>query len=499
MDYAVYRNFYFEGAKNIELTEDIVLVDMPHNAEGSSSYDRENFRLRLANLLDTVGARCDRNERPEAVVLDIYFENEPQAKEELIASLSKLRQKKLKVYAVYNMLAYKRNTFEENEDIHIVEIYENHLEGYRLHTMFEERMGVLFYQSMLKLEREKGGYEIVEALALRVARDLNVGEDKLYDFTQFVVPLGNEESIRNQTYPFIHKGNSVSGGAFANDLDMTDKVIIVGSIAADYLDEIDKTGTHLLAWALYDQLRENSLAKQPLDHPMAILALILFFAFFTVLIFALFFKYVKRLQTKPLVIAILSFLIGAMLLGAFGAIILVSGKVIPIGLILMGMFIAAILAWRYAHKFLVTGIAEGGEKYDVFISYSRGNSDWVIKNVYEPLQELRTPEGDKLNIFFDRKSIGIGEAFTSKYMWGIVDSRFFIPIISDEYYGKNHCRNEMDLAYKRSVEKLINILPIAFSYEVVPQIFTHINFADITKNPDFIAGIKEALLKEKQT
>jgi hypothetical protein len=164
----------------------------------------------------------------------------------------------------------------------------------------------------------------------------------------------------------------------------------------------------------------------------------------------------------------------------------------------MGMFIAALLAWRYAHKFLVTGIAEGGEKYDVFIRYSRGNKDWVIKNVYEPLNELRTSEGDKLNIFFDQKSIGIGEAFTSKYMWGIVDSRFFIPIISDEYYGKNHCKNEMDLAYKRSVEKLINILPIAFSYEVVPQIYTHINFSDISKNPDFFSSIKNELLKIKQ-
>jgi hypothetical protein len=498
LDYAVYRNLYFEGANNVQLTDDIVLVDLPHKTEGASSYDRENFRLRLANLLDTIGARCDRNERPEAVVLDIYFENEPQAKEALVASLAELRKKKLKVYGVYNMLAYKRNSFEENEDIHIREIYENYLEGYRLHTMFEERMGVLFYKHELYLPRNYGGYEVVEALVSKVARDLNVGEDELVQYSEFVVPLGNEESINNHTYPFIHAGTRVTGGTFSRELDITEKVIIVGSLEADYLKEIDKTGTHLLAWALYDQFRGNALAKQPLDHPAAIITLILLFAFFTVLIFALIFKYVKRLQTKPLLIAILSFVAGTLLLLAFGAIILVSGKVIPVGLILMGMFIAALLAWRYAHKFLVTGIAEGGEKYDVFISYSRGNKDWVIKNVYEPLNELRTSEGDKLNIFFDQKSIGIGEAFTSKYMWGIVDSRFFIPIISDEYYGKNHCKNEMDLAYKRSVEKLINILPIAFSYEVVPQIYTHINFSDISKNPDFFSSIKNELLKIKQ-
>ena len=33
------------------------------------------------------------------------------------------------------------------------------------------------------------------------------------------------------------------------------------------------------------------------------------------------------------------------------------------------MLIAALLCWRFAHKFLVTGVVEGSEKYDVFISY----------------------------------------------------------------------------------------------------------------------------------
>ena len=43
-----------------------------------------------------------------------------------------------------------------------------------------------------------------------------------------------------------------------------------------------------------------------------------------------------------------------------------------------------------------------------------------------------------------------------------------------DYYRKNHCRNEVDLAYKRSVENMISILPIAHSYDAVPQIYSHI-------------------------
>jgi hypothetical protein len=81
-------------------------------------------------------------------------------------------------------------------------------------------------------------------------------------------------------------------------------------------------------------------------------------------------------------------------------------------------------------------------------------------------------------------------------MWGIVDSKVFIPIISEEYYGKNHCKNEMDLAVKRSVEKLIRLMPIVFSYDCVPEAFQHINFTDITVNPNFIEAIKAELLKE---
>jgi hypothetical protein len=361
-------------------------------------------------------------------------------------------------------------------------------------------MGVLFYRSELKMERENnGGYVFIEALASRVARDLKVGESLPAEPQGYILPLGNDESIINQTYQFLHPGNSTTGGKFSGDFSMRDKILIVGSLEEDYLDKIEKTGTHLVAWALYDQIRGNVLAKQPLNHPLVIILLVIFFAFFTTLVFALLFKYVKVLQTKPLVISILSSVVSILFLMAFGWIMLIAAnKVTPVGLILIGIVLAAILAWRYAYKFLVTGIAEGGQKYDVFISYSRGNSDWVIKNLYEPLKELRTPDGDKLRIFFDAKSIGIGEAFTSKYMWGIVDSRFFIPVISEEYYGKNHCKNEMDLAYKRSVEKLIRILPIAFSYDAVPQIYTHINFSDVSVNPDFFEGIKKELLEKPE-
>ena len=494
LDYLIYRTFYLEDSKNIEFSEDIVLIDIPHKTNAKVSFDRGDFRKRLSNLLDSIGAHHDTNDGPDAVVLDIYFKNEKEGLDTLKSALKRLTEKGVKVYGVYDMTEYESIIFEKNEELQAVEIYENYLTGTRLHTIFEQKSGVLYYQSELKFPTKDGGYAFIESVASKVAGDVGKKNTPLITESRgFVVPLGDEKSIERQTYHFTPLGDSTAGGKFSADIVMNDKILLIGSLEADYLDTWEKTGTHLVAWALFDQLNANSLAKQPLNKPAVILGLILFFSFFTVLLFALLFKYVKAIQTKPLVIAVLAFLISAVFLLGVGAIISAMGNVLPLGLALFGILLASILSWRFAYKFLVTGVAPGSEKYDVFISYSHGNSDWVVKNVFEPLKKFRNRDGDKLKIFFDTKSIGIGEAFTSKYMWGIVDSKVFIPIISEEYYGKNHCRNEMDLAYKRSVEKLLDILPIVFSYEAVPEIYAHINFLDITVNPNFMEAVQKAL------
>jgi hypothetical protein len=223
----------------------------------------------------------------------------------------------------------------------------------------------------------------------------------------------------------------------------------------------------------------------------------LFFAFCVALVFALIFKYVTWLQTKPLVIAILSFVIVLLLLFIYYMVILTFKAVIPVGQTIVAMLVAAGLCWRFAYKFLVTGIAEGAEKYDVFISYSHGpQAEWVEKNVYEPLAAYRKPSGDKLSIFFDKKSIGIGEAFTSKYMWAIVDTKYFVPVVTDEYYKKNHCKNELDLAVNRFVEKRIRINMLAFNYEAVPEPYRTFNYIEVGKNPNFIETITTNLEAE---
>ena len=218
---------------------------------------------------------------------------------------------------------------------------------------------------------------------------------------------------------------------------------------------------------------------------------------FLVLIFSLIIKYIKKLQTHLFATAISSFIIGSMvifLLFKMGLELDSSGNNLLIQInSYISLFIASIIVWRYYAKFHITGIIEGGERYDVFISYSNADSQWVRQNLFNPLNELRKPDGSKLNIFFAENSIGIGEAFTLKYMKAIVDSKLFIPVMSKDYYAKNHCRNEMDLAVKRKIERLIDLCIIAFDFDYIPEEFRHINSIEINNQSDFIESIKQQL------
>ena len=315
-----------------------------------------------------------------------------------------------------------------------------------------------------------------------------------------VVPIRSSEEIAGKTYTFISDSVQSTGvfkpaGESNIPADIDDNILIVGDVSHDMVDFGDKKipGPHILTWALSDLLGNNSNLKLPVESRYVIIGQMLFFSLFTVLIFALLFKYVKRLQTRPVVIAVSAFIVGMLFLFIYGVLILSFNNVIPAGHTIVAMITASFLSWRFAHKFLVTGVAEGSQKYDVFISYSRSQSDWVNKNIYEPLVAFRKPNGDKLNIFFDKQSIGIGEAFTAKYMWAIVDTKNFIAILSEDYYAKNHCRNELDCAVKRKVEKLLNIQMIAFSDKAVPEAFNSFNYLEKNRNPDFIKAIEDTL------
>ena len=519
---------YLTGVSNATVSERnsvnnrIVVVDVGEQDIPDNHLDElTRKRQKLIQLLQAIELQSVQKDGPESLVLDLWFSSDNTLMDSLIGAIRKLEASGTRVYAAYDLNAshdggrVEETDFLELEDEHALSLYNllaekaegTQLSRGRYHTyFFELGEDKANYESEITLTASDSKEEVViEFLPLRVVADLDeTSEQKLEVLRRqgAVVPYGPLSEVEQRTYTFqpdsvlsLASFISPEGTQVPDVIDMDNKILLAANIEEDVerIGDLSLPMPYLVTWAMSDLLDGNIRVNQPLENLGAIIGQILFFSFFIALLFAILFKYIKKLQTKPLTIAVLSFIGGLLLLFIYYKLILQFNTVVPIGQTIAGMLVAVLLTWRFAYKFLTTGVVEGGEKYDVFISYSRGNSDWVKKHVYEPLNAYRKPNGDPISIFFDVKSIGIGEAFTSKYMRSIVDSRIFIPIISDEYYSKNHCRNEMDLAYKRSVEDLLEIMPIAFSLDCVPKIYTHINVADVSRNPDFMKDIKEKL------
>ncbi len=495
------------------LNKKIVVVNLEKPAGGSEGESFKLFRQHIISLLHTIAQEAREKNAPEGVVLDIWFSNDTTELENLKAALKQLKDLNVPVYAVYNINEDHEYSnidnidFDDIEAKHAVDLYNDYLAGSggkspgsgRYHTFFYPDKDVVNYENDIQLSSGIFDSVLIESLARRVYTDLTDSKP-LPKREGSVVPIRSSKEISRKTYTFI--ADSIqSTGVFQpaegvnTPIDIDKNILIVGDISNDIVDFGDKKipGPYIVTWALSDLLGNNSNLKLPIENLYVIIGQILFFSLFTVLVFALLFKYVKSLQTKPAFIAVMAFMISMIFFFIYGKLILSFNYVIPAGHTIAAMIVASLLSWRFAHKFLVTGVAEGSQKYDVFISYSRSQGDWVDKNVYEPLAAFRKPNGDKLNIFFDKKSIGIGEAFTAKYMWAIVDTKNFIAILSEDYYIKNHCRNELDCAVKRKVEKLLNIQMIAFSDKAVPEAFNSFNYFEKTRNPDFIKVIEDTL------
>jgi len=495
------------------LNKKIVVVNLEKPAGGSEGESFKLFRQHIISLLHTIAQEAREKNAPEGVVLDIWFSNDTTELENLKAALKQLKDLNVPVYAVYNINEDHEYSnidnidFDDIEAKHAVDLYNDYLAGSggkspgsgRYHTFFYPDKDVVNYENDIQLSSGIFDSVLIESLARRVYTDLTDSKP-LPKREGSVVPIRSSEEISRKTYTFI--ADSIQSTrvfqpaeGVNTPIDIDKNILIVGDISNDIVDFGDKKipGPYIVTWALSDLLGNNSNLKLPIENLYVIIGQILFFSLFTVLVFALLFKYVKSLQTKPAFIAVMAFMISMIFFFIYGKLILSFNYVIPAGHTIAAMIVASLLSWRFAHKFLVTGVAEGSQKYDVFISYSRSQGDWVDKNVYEPLAAFRKPNGDKLNIFFDKKSIGIGEAFTAKYMWAIVDTKNFIAILSEDYYIKNHCRNELDCAVKRKVEKLLNIQMIAFSDKAVPEAFNSFNYFEKTRNPDFIKVIEDTL------
>jgi hypothetical protein len=510
IDHFVFAKFH---KKEIQLNDNIAIIDIPRSVKGEK-YSIDSYRQRTADLLHLISQRIDKPrgeaQVPKAVVVDMYFSSNDNSLSIIVEALKELKEL-TKLYVVFNPLTEDDKGLEAMVEEHAAEVYDIFGKPY-LHTMIEPKMiGSVFgtkieeltYMSEIEIASKDGTYtEFVTAIPIKLAHDLNDYEIPMMP-EEFLLPFGSPNEVENQVYDFSHTGTLTSGGMISPEINFTDKVVIIGSLDHDKVGYLSQAGPSLLAWAIDDQLagkHSETEVRAPLNKPWVLIGQIIFFSLLTAILFALFFKYIKAFQTRPIIIAALSFITGLLLLAGVFAAILAIDHVLLVGLTIIAMLITAVLAWRYSIKFLVTGVVKGSGKHDVFISYSREEAKWVKEQIYEPLTKLRKAGDKPLDIFFDEKSIGIGEAFTTKYMRGIADSRYFLPILSKGYYDRNHCRNEMELGYQRFVEKRMKYIPVALKYEDVPPEFIKDNLIIADGDSNFFEKIKKRiLLPEEET
>jgi len=495
LDYAAYRFQLSDRHEDLELSDEIRLVDLPYPTAMQDRGDPTLFRARLAELLGAFAA--DPANLPKAVVLDIWFSKDDRGLAPLAEAIRHLEQSRVPTYASFNPEAEGRADFDALMREHAQTLYQDTLTGYG-HTLVYLHRGILSYKRELGFPTP-AGTRYLRALPSTVARDLQWPD--AFAASSLVVPVGNERSVDERTVKFVHEGDAPNGGRFVRagapapvTPDFRGAVVVVGSFAADVHAGAPQAGPKLVAWALDDARRGHRNARVPLDHPGVVAGLVIALGLVTIAAFGLLFKFVAPLQSRPAVLALGGTLTGAIALFLVGAACYAMGFVMPVGLGVCAIVLAAGLGWRYASRYLAAGAAEGSGQYDVFISYSRSQGDWVAENVFKPLSALRKADGQPLKIFFDRTEIDLGEAFTAKYMWAIVESRVFVPVFSADYYGKNHCRNEMDLAFKRHVDKRLRIAPIALAEGAVPEIFSVLNYIDVRANPRFIDEIARIVL-----
>ena len=495
-DKELYKKVYVDvDSAGSKLTENIAVVNIEKPELVSKGQSLSQFRQRVISFLNTVAERHENYDIPEAIVFDISFSSDTIQLAELKTALEKVKDKKIDLYAVYNLRGYfeKIPVYEVNEANQASILYDSIFER-RLHSGFIVDDGLITYPSDIFL---KGAFQDsiqIESIVKRVALDEN--KTKFSDeFKNLVTPLGPIEAIQNQTHNFIASQGDDIIGQFDPTIDLREKYVIIGDLKHDYQQDIQTPRTYFLAWALNEKISDIKIAKQPLNDFITIIGQTFFFSLLAILLFALLFKYIKSLQTKPKILAVLSFILSLVFFAIYGLLVFSFDKVVPIGLTIIGIAIAVILAWRYALKFLVLGIIGGGDVYDVFISYSHDDYDWVKKNLHEPLSKFTKEDGKKLKIFFDENSIGLGEHFTRKYMRGISDSQVIIPVISKSYNAKNHCQNELNMGIKRDVEKLMKMFIITFDFNIVPPELTSVFLIDMSQKKNFIDLLKAELNK----
>lgn len=465
----------------VRLSPDVYLLELDYDT------DRAHYRASVCQALRRLASHPP--DVPRAVALDIQFENEPSGLLELERCIEEVQRAGLRIYAAINPLDSSGNVTPDFMQRHASRLYREVLDGFG-HTRFDHLFGAAKYDPYLALNSTLS----VPALPIKLAEDL-FGRPVMRTDEPIMLATG----VMPDTQRLALKSGTLQGACTGSCL--RGKLLLVGSPAADVSPLGRRAGPELLAWALSERILPADLAvARPLTHLGLLAVLVVVFTALT-LWFAgwLLRRASLRMGEGMVVLTALAVALAllALLVAGMRALDLSYARV---SLVVAAILLTAAVSLAFVRKrALVTELTgtptEDGDRYDVFISYSRtaDNAQWVRREIYESLCKMTTPEGRPLRLFFDIASLSIGVYWYSRLTRAIAGSRMFVAIYSEDYFDKPFCRFEVERAFIREAIEPGFVLPVARAVQHIPQQYAHVQALDAATDPNFVEALKRAI------
>ncbi|MEZ5728224.1 MAG: toll/interleukin-1 receptor domain-containing protein [Burkholderiaceae bacterium] len=470
-------------------------------------------RHRLTELIERL-ARSDKP--PGTLVVDLWIAataNEAEI-EPMLAAIDALRRRGSGVYFAVNLLDRHGRVAGDALAHHRAALYGTAIDGYG-HTLFEVAHGIVSYAREIRVragpDDASAGEVGVWALAIASTTEpgLRAGLP-----SRLVVPLGDDAMMVARTRAVAAEAprGAASSRGIATDgwLDGATHVI-VGDIASDRDNLLERPGPYVLGWAISDLLAGRmSVARAPVTSPLVVLATGLLAALVAAVGFQSLFHVLRlrfvadRWRGVAIVSGGLALSLVVILLAVLQALALAADRVLPVALAAALGILAVVIATRTALGWVadssarhVAPDAEKAAAYDVFISYAHDpaeNARWVEENVYAPLAAMRDSSGRPYRIFFDRRSIEVGRKWKQDIELALLGTRCFVPVICDRYFARPYCREELELADQLRIEDRLYIVPVAREPAKLPERFRRkFQYLDASARDDVAQALARAV------
>jgi len=112
--------------------------------------------------------------------------------------------------------------------------------------------------------------------------------------------------------------------------------------------------------------------------------------------------------------------------------------------------------------------------YDVYISYHRGDREWVENDLIPELKRAR------LKYFLDTADLQPGDDWTSKLEQGIMNSCSILVVLSPYYLKSDLAQFELDKAFDLANQQETTLIPVLLRQTQLPVQFSDIQYVDFT-------------------